>query len=81
MYGPVQVLPRAVDCMAVSAVQAGVTRVETTLEVDDVSAGMRCRPGQVALVIVTELVDAQVPALNVVAGTGVSGTVGPAASL
>jgi hypothetical protein len=61
--------------------QAGAARVETALDVDDVFAGMRCRLGQVALVIVTELVDAHVPVPDVVAGAGVSGTVWAAASL
>lgn len=47
-----------VDGVAVSPVQAGVGRIETALDVDDVAAGVRCRPGQVAPVIVAELLNA-----------------------
>ena len=61
--------------------RVGAAGVETALDVDDVSAWMRCRRGRVALVIVTELIDAHVPVPGVVAGTGVSGTVWSAASL
>lgn len=46
---------RAIDRVAISAMEAGVADVEAALDVDDVSASMRCCPSQVALVIGTDI--------------------------
>lgn len=57
-----------VDRVAISAVQAGVGRVEASLDVKDVTAGMRSRPCQVAGVVIMELLNGHVRSLR--DGTG-----------